>query len=72
MPSSLQCLISLGESGQSNKGKLKVHTSQQRELTIKERNDMDLTEQKILTTDGKNTQKNYTKKIFMTHIAAVV
>ena len=30
--------------------------------TIKDRNGMDLTEQKILRRDGKNTQKNYTKK----------
>ena len=33
---------------------------------IKHRNCMDLTEQKILRRDGKNTQKNCTKKIFMT------
>ena len=34
---------------------------------IKDRNgnSMDLTQQKIVETDGKNTQKNYTKKIFM-------
>ena len=32
---------------------------------IKNRNGMDLTEQKLLRS-GKNTQKNYTKKIFMT------
>ena len=34
---------------------------------IKDRNgnSMDLTKQKIVETDGKNTQKNYTKKIFM-------
>ena len=30
--------------------------------TIKDRNSMDLKEQKILRRDGKNTQKNYTKK----------
>ena len=30
--------------------------------TIKHRNGMDLTEQKILKTGGKNTQKNYTKR----------
>ena len=30
--------------------------------TIKDRNGMDLTEQKILRRGGKNTQKNYTKK----------
>ena len=35
---------------------------------IKDRNSMDLTEQKILRRDGKNTQKNCTKKIFMTQI----
>ena len=29
--------------------------------TIKDRNGMDLTKQKILRRDGKNTQKNYTK-----------
>ena len=30
--------------------------------TIKDKNDVDLTEQKILRRVGKNTQKNYTKK----------
>ena len=35
--------------------------------TIKDRNGMDLTEaEDILRRGGKNTQKNYTKKIFMT------
>ena len=34
--------------------------------SIKDRNGMDLTKQKILRRDGKNTQKNCTKKIFMT------
>ena len=33
--------------------------------SIKDRNGMDLAKQKILR-GGKNTQKNYTKKIFMT------
>ena len=33
---------------------------------IKDRNGMDLTEQKILRKDVKNTQKNCPKKIFMT------
>ena len=33
---------------------------------IKDRNGMDLIEAKILIRGGKNTQKNYTKKIFMT------
>ena len=36
--------------------------------SIKDRNGMDLTEQKILRRGGKNTQKNYTKKIFVTQI----
>ena len=33
---------------------------------------MDLTEAKDIRRDGKNTQKNYTKKIFMTQIATMV
>ena len=36
--------------------------------SIKDRNGMDLTEQKILRTGGKNTQKNCAKKIFTTQI----
>ena len=36
--------------------------------TIKDRNGMYLTEQKILRRSGKNTQKNCTKKIFMAQI----
>ena len=40
--------------------------------TIKDRNGMDLTEQKILRRGGKNTQKNYTKKIFTTQITIMV
>ena len=40
--------------------------------TIKDRNGMDLTEEKILRRRGKNTQKNYTTKIFMTQITRVV
>ena len=39
--------------------------------TIKDRNGMDLQKQKILRS-GKNTQKNYTKKIFMTQIIMMV
>ena len=38
--------------------------------TIKDRNGMDL--QKILRGGGKNTQKNCTKKIFMTQIIMMV
>ena len=34
--------------------------------SIKDRNGMDLTEAEILRRCGKNTQKNCTKKIFMT------
>ena len=40
--------------------------------TIKERNGMDLQKQKILRRGGKNTQKNCTKKIFMTQIIMMV
>ena len=40
--------------------------------SIKDRNDMDLTEAEILRRGGKNTQKNYTKNIFMTQITTMV
>ena len=40
--------------------------------TIKDRNGMDVTEQKILRRSGKSTQKNYLKKIFMAHITKAV
>ena len=40
--------------------------------SIKGRNGMDLTEQKILRRSGKNTQKSCTKKIFMTQIITMV
>ena len=39
--------------------------------SIKNRNGMDLTEQKILRRGGKNTQ-NYAKKIFMTQIITMM
>ena len=41
--------------------------------TIKDRNSngMDKQKQKILRRGGKNTQKNYTKKIFMTQITTM-
>ena len=39
--------------------------------SIKDRNGMDLTKQKILRRGGKNTQ-NCTKKIFMTQIITMV
>ena len=40
--------------------------------TIKDRNSMDLTEAEDIKRGGKNTQKNYTKKIFMTRIIMMV
>ena len=40
--------------------------------TIKDRNGMDLIEQKILRRGGKITQKSYTKKILMTQTTMVV
>ena len=39
--------------------------------TLKERNSPDL-KQKILRRGGKNTQKNYTRKIFTTQIITMV
>ena len=39
--------------------------------TIKDRNDMDLTEAEDIRRGGKNTQ-NYTKKIFKTQIIIIV
>ena len=38
----------------------------------KDRNGMDITEEEILRRGGKNTEKNYTKKIFMTQIITMV
>ena len=40
--------------------------------TIKDRNGMDLTEAEEIRRGGKNTQKNYTKRIFMTQITTMV
>ena len=40
--------------------------------SIKDRNDMDLTEAEDIKRGGKNTQNNYTKKIFMTQITMMV
>ena len=40
--------------------------------TIKDRNGMDQQKEKILRRGGKNTQKNYTKKIFKTQITTTV
>ena len=40
--------------------------------TIKDRNGVGLQKQRILRRGGKNTQKNYTKKILMTQITTMV
>ena len=40
--------------------------------SIKDRNGLDLQKEKILRRGGKNTQKNYTNKIFMTQIITMV
>ena len=40
--------------------------------SIKDRNGMDLTEAEDIRRRGKNTQKNYTKKVFMTQIIMMV
>ena len=40
--------------------------------SIKDRNGMDLAEAEDIRRDGKNTQKNRTKKIFMTRIITMV
>ena len=40
--------------------------------TIKDKNGMDLKKQKILRRGGKNIQKNYIKKIFMTQMITMV
>ena len=40
--------------------------------SIKDRNGMDLTKAEDIKRDGKNTQRNYTKKIFMTQIITMV
>ena len=40
--------------------------------TIKDRNVIDLTEQKKLRRGDKNTQKNYTEEVFMTQIITKV
>ena len=40
--------------------------------TIKDRKGMELTEAEILRRGGKNTQKNYTKKILITHITKMM
>ena len=40
--------------------------------SVKDRNDMNLTETEDIKTGGKNTQKNCKKKIFMTQITTMV
>ena len=49
--------------------KVTVHTKME---TIKDKNDKDLKKQKRLRRGGKDTQKNYTKKILMTQIITMV
>ena len=41
-------------------------------VTIKDINNMDLTKAEDIKKGGKNTQKNYTKKIFMTQITTMM
>ena len=48
------------------KNKRQQGTFHEKMGTIKDRNGRDLTEAEILRRGGKNTQKNYTKNIFMT------
>ena len=40
--------------------------------TIKDRNGIDLTKAENIKRGGKNTQKNHTKKIFMTQVTMMV
>ena len=40
--------------------------------SMKDRNGMDLTEAEDIKKSGKNTQENYTKKIFTTEIITMV
>ena len=40
--------------------------------SMKDRNGIDVTEAEDIRRSGKNTQKNYTKKIFMTQIITIV
>ena len=40
--------------------------------TIKDRNGSDLTKEEDIRRGGKNTQKNYTEKIFITQIITIV
>ena len=53
----------------SNYGKRTFHAKMG---SIKNRNDMDLTEAEDINRGGKNTQKNCTKKIFITRIIMMV
>ena len=50
-----------------NKGTFHAKTG-----SIKDRNGMDLTEAEDIKKRWQNTQKNYTKKIFMTQITTMV
>ena len=60
-----------GKLSSGHRTKRSIFISIPKKGTIKDRNDMDLTEQKILRKGGKNTQ-NYIKKILMTEITSMV
>ena len=47
-------------------------TFQAKMVSIKDRNCMDLQKQKTLRRGGKNTHKNFTKKIFMTQMTTMM
>ena len=47
-------------------------TFQAKMVTIKDRNGMDLIEAEGIKKRGKNTQKNYIKKILMTQVTTMV
>ena len=56
----------------SRKLEIQRGTFQAKMGTIKDRNGMDLTEAEDIKKRCKNTQKNYTKKIFMIQITMMV
>ena len=41
-------------------------------VTVRDINGMDLTKAKLLRRGGKNTQKNYSKKVYMTQVTMMV
>ena len=52
--------------------KLEISREHFIQSTIKDRNGMDLTKQKILRRGGKNTLKYHTKRIIMTQVTTMV